>query len=469
MNAVLLSAARWLLKPSGRRFRAALREPEEAQRRVQERIWRDLRATEYGSRFSSFDAVPIATWADLAPWHERQRDSTERIILTETPSFYETTSGSAGPPKRIPITPTLRRLFTRMFAIWAHDILHHGPRLRTGKIYFANSPRIGATEGSMDDRDFLGGCLGTAASLFWLAPDRRSPYPDAATYWSTLSNYLLRQPRLEILSVWSPTFLTVLLDWMVEHRTELPRAQDIGRWDRIWPELKLISCWDSGSAAIPAQRLRQEFPAVLVQGKGLLATEGPVTVPWIGHGAVPLIDDVLIELLDGDRLLPLMEARPGSTYELVMSHAGGFVRYRLGDQVEIVGHMGKTPLLRFVGRTGGVDLVGEKLREPDVISAFEKAGLRGEYACLVAAGDHYRLILTRPEGADLRASAVDQALHALHHYRLARTLGQLKPVEPVYIPDAARRALEAGPTWGGTKPTVLRATAPEFEFGHAGR
>src|SRR5260370_15408804 len=51
----------------------------------------------------------------------------------------------------------------------------------------------------------------------------------------------------------------------------------------FWPLLDTISCWTSASAAPFARRLQSLFPGVQIPGKGLLATEGVITIPLSDH------------------------------------------------------------------------------------------------------------------------------------------------------------------------------------------
>src|SRR5207253_1141539 len=71
-------------------------------------------------------------------------------------------------------------------------------------------------------------------------------------------------------------------------RLRLLRADPIP-WDQLWPALKLLSCWTDGSSGLFVDSLSRRFPGVLLQGKGLLATEAPITIPLIYAPApVPL-------------------------------------------------------------------------------------------------------------------------------------------------------------------------------------
>jgi hypothetical protein len=454
------------LSPWARAYRQAWSNPGDAQARVRDAVWASVRESAYGAQFRRFDDLPIVGWADVAPWMARQAAGEGAIVTSEPVLFWEPTSGSGGAPKRVPYTASLRRSFSRMVAVWVHDLLTDGPPLRTGRVYFSVTPRFhdvapsadGVPVGTADDRDYLDGPLRALLSPFFRSPPGAAAIRDPEAWRRCVATWLCGEVGLEVISVWSPTFLTVLLDWIEAHRDELPHRDRIGDWRRLWPSLRLISCWDAGASAAPAAALAARFPGVMVQGKGLLATEAPITVPLVSlpDAGAPLVDDVVIELLDarGD-LRPLSAAESGASYELVVSQTAGLVRYRLGDIVEVRGRSFATPALRFVGRAATVDLAGEKLTEGVVAAALARAGAPPGSG-LVAESSGYRLEVDADAVPVGLAHAVDAALTLEHHYRLARDLGQLRPIHAVAVPGRSRQAAEAAPVWGGAKPSVLR-------------
>ncbi len=107
------------------------------------------------------------------------------------------------------------------------------------------------------------------------------------------------------------------------------------------------------------------MPIVNFQGKGLLATEGVVTVPDHEGHAVLAADSGFFEFLDeGGESHMAHELKESGCYEVVMTTAGGLYRYRTGDRVVCEGYSNGLPRLRFIGRSGlASDLVGEKLTD----------------------------------------------------------------------------------------------------------
>lgn len=475
-----------MMAPAANRFSKALVDPDRAQRHTQTQIFEKFRASAYGrdlgiDRLEDWDQIPIVDYDDLEPWIEEQRNSQSSLLTPDPILFHEKTSGSQGAAKWIPYTRALRRSFHHLFCVWAYDLIRHGPRFQSGRFYISITPAFAAagesSQGLQDDSDYLDGWLQGILSPFWIRVPGAAQIGDMETFKRKLSLRLLREESLEILSIWSPTFLLTHLDYIQTHRQQivadlgdrisperaLALTQDPISWSQVWPCLKLISCWDQAHACDPAQLLRRLFPGVWVQGKGLLATEVPMTLPLVSaQGCVPLIDEVFFEFEnESGAILSLDQIQQGSIYTLILSQKGGLYRYRIGDRVRVGPRYLNTPCLDFIGRDHQVcDLVGEKLNE-----TFVRDQLRlipqhnSRFRCLVPCLDphpHYHLILDREEPRlDSVAMDLDQALQSAPHYRLARQLGQLGPIQvkicPQILESVIRSRLRSGCRWGDVK------------------
>jgi hypothetical protein len=73
-----------------------------------------------------------------------------------------------------------------------------------------------------------------------------------------------------------------------------------------------------------------------------------------------------------------------------VTNASGLYRYDMNDIVEVAGHYGQTPLIRFIQKGKGVvSFTGEKLYEVQVIAAVDEAlaALRGRYHFIAAVAE----------------------------------------------------------------------------------
>ena len=475
-----------LLASTSRRFYAALAQPQQAQQIVQQRLVNRLRACEYGRTYgihcrADWQQLPIVEYEDLRPWIVRQpgRSPLRQSPLTPEPIlFYEPTSGSSGPVKQIPYTRSLRRSFNHLFCLWAYDLIAHGPAFSTGKLYFSISPGFSSTStnagGTRDDSDYLDPWLRWLLRPFLVMPPSA---PTLDSFKENLAQTLLQTEDLEIVSIWSPSFLAVQLDYIHTHRKRLWKTlkdrlsavrshfllQDEIPWTDLWPQLKLISCWDSVTAADGAAGLRSQFPGVLVQGKGLLATEAPMTLPLVAaQGCVPLLDEIFFEFEDSrGRCLELHQLEVGQDYQTIVSQSGGFYRYRIGDRVRVTHPFLNTPCLKFLGRGQEVsDLVGEKLHLQFVSDVLDRLDLtEAGFQSLVPIQqsiNYYVLLLDRCDReSSVIACQLEQALCQSFHYRLARQLGQLAPARVVVSATIAEQLstakAQSGQRWGDIK------------------
>ncbi len=235
-----------------------------------------------------------------------------------------------------------------------------------------------------------------------------------------------------------------------------------------WPRLRLISCWGDAQAASLLPDLQAAFPGVTIQPKGLLATEGVVTIP-VGASRPLAIRSHFFEFEDETGAVsPSWALRDNAEYAVLLTTGGGLYRYALRDRVRVTGFYRTTPCLEFLGKADNVsDLCGEKISEDFVgaclASVLEKAGVRPLFAMLAPDGDipRYCLFIESRDvlPADLGAM-LDRSLRSGYHYNLCRELGQLQPASVIGIESNAYRtytgALVAnGMRLGDIKPTPL--------------
>jgi hypothetical protein len=489
-----IKAFGYLLALASKRFYAALEQPDQAQQLVQQRLITQLKNCEYGHQFNirtceDWHRLPIVAYDDLQPWIDQS--TAQRSPLTPEPIlFYEPTSGSRGPVKRIPYTRSLRQSFNHLFCIWAHDLITHGPTFSTGKLYFSISPNFSGTAGTTDDSDYLDPWLRWLLKPFLvISPQAKTP----KEFKQNLACTLLKAESLEIISIWSPSFLTAQLDYIQQHRAQLHEqlkgemsairlqillSQESPNicWNKLWPQLKLISCWDSVAAADGAAGLKSRFPNTLIQGKGLLATEAPMTLPLIAaQGQVPLLNEVFFEFEDSQgQCHALHQLTVGKTYEVIISQQGGLYRYRVGDRVQATHYFLQTPCLKFVGRGQDIsDLVGEKLNIQFVSNAINQLNLsESQFQSLVPVREpkaHYVLLLDRTEQ---EISQLSQQLESLlsesYHYQLGRQLDQLAPARVIVSSTAAEqlsdKKIASGQRWGDIKHAQLELAMQDLSW-----
>ena len=285
MRRLLFYLLRWMAWPFAKRFREALENPQKAQNDVLAAITAELSQTDYGKHLGVItpedfkNKVPVVDYDDLSVWIDKQKESEAGALISTKVLFYEKTSGSTGPAKYIPYTKALRASFTRMFLVWAHDVVANGPGIGQGRLYFSVSPSFdeekatdtGVAVGMEDDAEYLGGIWRYLMAPFFLSPKGLSNVRDPQVFKRKLSESLLLCEDVESISIWNPSFLTVVLDYIEAHAESLDSGigAKMGRdrqaalrqtpvdWQKVWPNLKFISAWADANAEPLARKLRR--------------------------------------------------------------------------------------------------------------------------------------------------------------------------------------------------------------------
>lgn len=414
----------------------------------------------------AFRELPVTSWEDTAPWVQRVAAGEPGVMSTEPIELVEPTGGSSGGTKWIPYTARLRREFDLAVGAWMVDLHRHRPALFGTRHYWSVSravKRLQHTEGGLpiglqSDSAYFDPVTRWLLAAMMVVPDHVAHAPSLEAWRERTLLRLLEADDLGLISVWSPTFLQRLLhqadDVPLSPAAAARRARfrDTGQLMDLWPRLSVLSAWADGFAARPFAALAGTFPGA--QPKGLLATEGVVSIPlWGKEGSVVCLTH-LVELrtASGEAFWP-HEVALGARYQPMLTTGGGLIRYALPDEVEVVGFTGRLPRIRLVGRLDkGSDLVGEKLTP-----AFVRSTLADHpgFAMLVPRTDHYVLVSDRPWSAEV----LDAGLCRAHHYAYARELDQLRPARVVVLQDAWSRweqAVEAAHlVLGDQKPSAL--------------
>jgi hypothetical protein len=398
------------------------------------------------------EQVPVVTYDELTPWLDRICDGESGVLFAGSPIAFERTGGTTGAAKLIPYSAEGLRDFQRCVVPWLDAVVKsHGIK---GRAYFSISPatrrreRIGGVPVGLPDGAYLGDIGGEVLAEMTAVPFAVAAIDDVASWRAETTRHLAAASDLELISVWSPTFLLALLD-------------QIDKPELRWPRLKAVSCWASAASKPFADALAARLPQAHLQPKGLLSTETVVTVPDLDDRPV-LTEHGFFEFEREGRLSlhDELDAGPAdSLYEVIATTASGLYRYRTGDLVRYDGRSASgRPILEFAGRGNAVsDMVGEKLTEPFVAACLEDVpGFR----LLVPASGSDGYLLLAEAGAPVSIDDVERRLCANPQYAYARRIGQLSalrliPVSRLYE-RYARTQVAQGVRLGDVKPAALR-------------
>lgn len=542
-----------------RRWRRATRDVAGTQAAVLRRILSANAETDFGREhgFASIAtpaeyqrAVPTATYEDMQPYIERAAEDEHGRVLTAQPiSHFALTSGSTHAAKLIPYTSALVSEFQEGIDPWVHYLIRQHPRMLYGKTYWSVTP-VGTQQqrtigdipiGFEDEQQYFSPLTRWVLNSIMVGTSDLAGIDDMEVFRYSTLRLLLQERYLSWVSIWNPSFFTLLLEPLTEWLPRLiadirqgtldvapqiaaplreriaqqcarspKRARELerlaARWlgrdatekddrghtlyEAIWPDLRLISCWAHGNAALAIPPLRACLPWAAIEPKGLLATEAFVSFPFTGDlSALSLLSHYFeFEEADGANdqgTTPAIrlahELVAGRQYGVIVTTGGGLYRYQLNDVVEVVGYYRQCPLMRFVGRQSKVvDVAGEKLHEDfvqsTIIDALVQRGLSPSFWMVAperppASAPFYALFVqlegtTSPteESLCLVAADADQALRANYHYDYCRRLGQLGELRLFVIAPESNGyhtyltvCTDLGQRLGDIKPTALHA------------
>jgi hypothetical protein len=168
-----------------------------------------------------------------------------------------------------------------------------------------------------------------------------------------------------------------------------------------WPELAAIGCWKGGTVGAYLAKFDTFFPqrppirdlgyyATELRGSVPLSDDGDAGTMAVGTNVLEFHPAAEDRAPEGTELLRVEQLEVGQRYFVYVTNASGLYRYEMNDIVEVAGHHGKTPLIRFVQKGKGVvSFTGEKLYEVQVIAAVDKAlaALRGRYNFIAAVAE----------------------------------------------------------------------------------
>jgi hypothetical protein len=511
---------------SHRAYRRALHDPQGEQAAILRRYLRENAATEFG-RAHGFagigDAreyarrVPARDYDELSPWIERVRLGNPNVLTAAPVRRLVPTSGSTAARKLIPYTGAMQAELNRAVGPWIVGMYRHHPSALLGPAYWSVSPAAEAMPeddgasavpiGFDDDAEYLGGWARRLVDAAMAVPGAVRLITNFNAWRYVTLLLLLRCPGLRLISVWHPSFFGLLLgalagEWerllrdvaeggcavmgelpaglrgAVMHRPMRSRAAELsrvysgaaGEAQALWPSLSVVSAWGDGQASSPAAALAATFPRATFQAKGLLATEGVVSIPFAGKHPLALRSHFL-EFEDDEGTIALAaDLRHGATYRVNITTGGGLYRCRLHDFVVVDGFVGATPSIRFVGKAALLsDRFGEKLSEGFVVAAlmwaFDARPLPA--FCMLAPdagvrnGSEWRYTLyVDGDVPDELPTRLEEALMRNPHYAYCRRLGQLLPPRAFRITGEAfaaysRRLESLGRRLGDIKPAAL--------------
>lgn len=388
--------------------------------------------------------LPITNYSDWDSFIEKQKKSGGNIICKNL-KHYQATSGSSSKVKWIPYNKSFVADLDRAYNIWIQDLYRRYPNIKTGQHYWSMSwvPNDMRAEVKTNDANLFRPFKQFLLNQIFPVPDDVAHTESIEESMYLTAKYLVQAEDLSLISVWSPTFFISILELILEKRKDirfnitnerqkmilknLTSLEDI---HKLWPNLALISAWDTANSKLYAKKLQNYFPHVPFQGKGLWATEGVVTIPFEENYYLAYQSHFYeFENLKSGQIIPSWKLRKGDEVAPIITSANGLVRYKINDRLLVNDFDQGCPMMTFLGRDDGADMVGEKLSVHDasgVVQVFGGFCLVGVQMPNSGVLPYYTFVCESDREIDPKA--VEAELKKSYHYNLARDLGQLGEV-----------------------------------------
>lgn len=379
-------------------------------------------------------ALPIRDYDAFSPYINRLALGEKRILTTQEPFMFATTSGTSGARKLIPITDSYMKEFRRASVVSGFNLLKNFPKIANGVILSVASPaEEGRTEGGIPFGAISGRLFLSESKLMrkfispipyevFLIKEYEARYytllrcvltlPLATIYTLNPSTILLLAQRLR---VYGESLVKDLRDGIITPPSSIPEsARDAIRGflrpdpvrarflqqlldkdeflpHKIWPTLAVVSCWTKAAASFYLQDFPQYFGDVPICDITYGASEGRGTVCLKPNEQVLALRSHFFEFVPADEMenansnpnhypraphaLLSDELTVGKEYYILFTTSGGLYRYNINDIVKVVGHHNQAPVLEFLHKGGNIcSFTGEKITESQVTQAMYNVG-----------------------------------------------------------------------------------------------
>ncbi|MFL6185736.1 MAG: GH3 auxin-responsive promoter family protein, partial [Actinomycetes bacterium] len=406
----------WVKAPrSLRHFKALCRTPVQAQDRLLRQILEANADTEFGRRhgfsdvtsFQQFqERIPISTYEDLEPYITAEMNGRPNQLTKDPPVLFTTTSGTTGNRKYIPMTREGKRAKSHLTWLWFCGLYRDHPGIVGGRILSVVSPEVeshapsGVPCGAESGHAYR--TMPGPVKSMYTAPYGVFAIEDYEAKYYTLLRLAAGQDISCIATV-NPSTIVLLADRLARHSEAIIRdvrdgtlsadapvsaelraslhlkpdperarrlEQAVGRGGGVLqpglagPRLAAIGCWKGGTVGAYLTRFDTLFPqrppvrdfgyyATELRGSVPLSDQGDAGAVAVGTNVLEFVPAGVDRAPESSELLPVERLEEGQRYFVYVTSVSGLYRYDMNDIVEVAGHYGKTPLIRFIQKGKG--------------------------------------------------------------------------------------------------------------------
>ena len=183
--------------------------------------------------------IPIVNYEDIKEFVEKEKSGENNVLLSDKIKLFELTSGSTSDVKYIPYTEKFLKSYMNGVFSWIYNLYQNNKRLFLGSSYWSVSPilkREAVTSGGIrvgieDDTSYFDKVSAFFLNKLFTVPKEIKNIQNMEDFLLITAVFLLLSENLTMISVWSPSFLMILLDFIEKNHKvicQIVKSEDLG-------------------------------------------------------------------------------------------------------------------------------------------------------------------------------------------------------------------------------------------------
>ena len=183
--------------------------------------------------------IPIVNYENVKEFVEREKSGESNVLLSDKIKLFELTSGSTSDVKYIPYTENFLKSYMNGVFSWLYDLYQNNKNLFLGSSYWSVSPilkREAVTSGGIcvgieDDTSYFDKISAFFLNKLFTVPKEIKNTQNMEDFLLITAVFLLLSENLAMISVWSPSFLMILLDFIEKNHKvicQIVKSEDLG-------------------------------------------------------------------------------------------------------------------------------------------------------------------------------------------------------------------------------------------------
>ena len=183
--------------------------------------------------------IPVVNYEDIKEFVEKEKSGENNVLLSDKIKLFELTSGSTSDVKYIPYTEKFLKSYMNGVFAWIYNLYQNNKRLFLGSSYWSVSPILkreavtigGIRVGIEDDTSYFDKVSAFFLNKLFTVPKEIKNIQNMEDFLLITAVFLLLSENLAMISVWSPSFLMILLDFIEKNHKvicQIVKSEDLG-------------------------------------------------------------------------------------------------------------------------------------------------------------------------------------------------------------------------------------------------